>query len=744
MSHRLALSRTGGFPRCVAALGLRVSGSWLRVACVATACLFAGRSACLAPASAQEASGSPAPSGSSEASGAEAEPRLIDRTPFDRLTLKPQAGGETIDVQPLELPGGPGSTQYPAAGILKIYRIIEPSIPYEINWSDVARIDQYAGLILAEAERQTANGDMASAFEDLAFLHRYYPTWPGLDRASQNHLWKDAGTAFSGGRAEEALPILWALYDLNSEYPRLANAVQVISDRRISQLIEQKDFAQARATVDMLDKAFANLSLSNLPEWRNKFAAAAAKEVTAAKRAIAARDFEAARLALTRAHDVWPDAEGMAELFREIQQTAPEIRVGVANLGSLPVDDKLPAWTSVRIAGLVRPRLTQLVDFSAEGGVYASAWGDLAESADGKTTIFTFNRRAIELGVTPAAASLALLRRADPDSAHYDADFAAFLNTLSVKDGSRLEIAWKRPHIRPAALLQAPLGDLQRSQRGPLAYQAQQRDLSEAQAVRYRRDSPTSDGAASPAIVERLMDDDEQAMTALAEGAVDVIERVPPWQLQRVRSLPDVSVGEYRLPTVHVLYLSPDNPLLEMREFRRAICYGIDREQIVRDLLLGGANIPGFRTLSGPFSAGVGMGDPVGYAYDEQLAPRPYQPRLARVLAGVAREAVRKIAERDAAPPASSEQAPDEQQSSPESDAGKDQGASDEEAPAPLRLLHSADPLARLACQSIKLQLAGVGVPIELVEYAPDGFGEDIEFDIAYLELNVGDPIISA
>ena len=70
-------------------------------------------------------------------------------------------------------------------------------------------------------------------------------------------------------------------------------------------------------------------------------------------------------------------------------------------------------------------------------------------------------------------------------------------------------------------------------------------------------------------------------------------------------------------------------PLLAKREFRRAICFGIDRKWIVERVLLGGAKLPGFDVLSGPFPTGLSLGDPIRYGYNSQIEPRPFEPRLA-------------------------------------------------------------------------------------------------------------------
>ena len=194
---------------------------------------------------------------------------------------------------------------------------------------------------------------------------------------------------------------------------------------------------------------------------------------------------------------------------------------------------------------------------------------------------------------------------------------------------------------------------------------------------------------------------------------------------------PGIVVGQYRLPTIHVLIPNQNNPLLALREFRRALCYGTDRAAIVKDILLAGDEAPGFVPLSGPFPAGVSLNDPAGYGYNSDLAPRPYEPRLAALLAGVARVtlAKRDLAERkergEEVPPAD----PKVEPKAPPPD--------------PLVLAHSADSLARIACQSLKLQLDSVGIPIKLVEISADDPDVPLPaYDLLYAELCIWEPLI--
>jgi ABC-type transport system substrate-binding protein len=218
--------------------------------------------------------------------------------------------------------------------------------------------------------------------------------------------------------------------------------------------------------------------------------------------------------------------------------------------------------------------------------------------------------------------------------------------------------------------------------------------------------------------VEQKMTDDEAAVQALVAGDIDVLDRVPPWHLKLLRDRPDVHVGRYRLPTVHVLLPNPERPLLARREFRRALCFGIDRQWIVQRVLAGGDALSGYEVLSGPFPAGASLSDPIRYAYNAQVAPRPFEPRLAAILAMIAWAGV---------------QNPDGKGDPPAAELPE------------LVLAHPSDPVIRVACQAIEGHLERAGIAIRLAEYSAEQLlAGSVDYDLRYAELAVWEPVTDA
>jgi ABC-type transport system substrate-binding protein len=181
-----------------------------------------------------------------------------------------------------------------------------------------------------------------------------------------------------------------------------------------------------------------------------------------------------------------------------------------------------------------------------------------------------------------------------------------------------------------------------------------------------------------------------------------------------------IKVANYPLPTVHMLVPCSDHPFVAERTFRRALLYGINREDILKGELLEGLEFEGCRVLSGPFPAGIELNDPLGYGYDTRIEPRPYEPPLAKLLLAMNANQMKSMAQR-------------KKFEMPEL--------------TPIRLALPPDNLSRVACEAISTQWKLLGLEVELVELPvgrtfpkPD---EDIA-DIVYVSAAVWEPIIDA
>ncbi|MGI9430221.1 MAG: ABC transporter substrate-binding protein [Bythopirellula sp.] len=667
------------------------------------------------------------------AAAEQAEParrtRLLDQPPFDRITLTDALGKQTIDTQLLDLPNRRLPDPLPRDGSIQLRRLSDPSVLYNLTWSSIARIELYEQLLLQEASRLVAAKNLPEAYEYLSFLHQNYPGLAELPATTETYLRQDALASYREKRYEETFTILLALYEANPRHRGLKKFVETVTDRLISKHLAERDFAAARSVLDTLSSSFPQLQLGNIRSWRDKFEVGADRQLQSARKAVDQGQFLEARRALRRALAILPSTEGAQALLNQIDRQSPQLLVGVYQLALPPASAlELPA---ARVDQLTDPTLLQLTGFGAEGGKYQCSWADLTSDDTGLEFDFKLNDVALKQGFAAENLALALMQQADPAELQYRADFARLIDEVEINQGNLINIRWRRSHVRPEALLALTLENVMQIANPPGAYQVAI-DREEAQTVTYQLPKGAATNRGPETIIEKYYDNEDLAFADLLGGELDVVATVPPWQLSRFQQVEGVSVSPYRLPTIHVLIPNYEKPIMRRREFRRAICYGIDRPQILQDILLGGQRRPGFRVLSGPLPAGVTLTDPVGYAYNQGLQPRSYEPRLAAVLATVARKALAKLEAASNPTPPAEEQGDAASAEQPDAP------------PQPLGLVHPPSPVATLACQSLKLQLNAVGIPVKLVPLTPGVELADTNYDIRYAELAMWEPIVAA
>ncbi|HMP07944.1 MAG TPA: hypothetical protein PJ982_16460, partial [Lacipirellulaceae bacterium] len=463
-------------------------------------------------------------------------PRLLDRTPFDRITLNADNDHAVLEVVLLDLDPRQAPDPLPSSGTLEIRLLSQPSAPYTVAWSAIARVELYEQMLLDEAQRLATKGAFASAFETLAYLTSYYPNLPGLDAALEDFLWRDASASYAAGDEEGAWSALVALYDRNPKHPRLTTAVQAVSDSLLARRLDERNYAAVRALLDVVEQRVAALELPNVARWRQRLASDARDQLTRARQALADGDFESAREAARFAYVILPELAEARALMREIQAAAPVIRVAVSESAIPAPSSQTPDWASARIADLVNPTLVEMTGFGAEGGEYGSRFGALTTADSRQETMLRLSPEAMARGILPQAVSARVVAMASADAPEGSQPLAALLRSAKLRDGQEVVFAWRRAHLHPEALLAVPLRRLAGPSGRGLWFEPIDAERPDGP-QRYRRQGGPDSGppGAPQLVVEQIFDDDDAALAALASGEVDALDRVPPWQVEQAK-----------------------------------------------------------------------------------------------------------------------------------------------------------------------------------------------------------------
>jgi ABC-type transport system substrate-binding protein len=336
-----------------------------------------------------------------------------------------------------------------------------------------------------------------------------------------------------------------------------------------------------------------------------------------------------------------------------------------------------------------------------------------------------------------------LLSLADENQPGYRAQWAELFGSVAATSVFEADVELLRAHVHPDALLQTVVtpwdygGPLEKAPSlGPFKLAARDDDATHYVANdRYFAEVPGQPRE----LFERVFADERKALTALKTGEIAVLDRVPPWEAEALRQSKQLTVDQYAAPTVHCLIPNLKKPLLARRSFRRALLYGLNREDILNNQLLLNSSPQAGQVVSGPFPRGAGVDDPLGYAYNESVQPFPYEPLQTLTFVDVARMELAAAAREAAAP-----------QPAPGAPPAKTPPAAPplkrEDLPEipPLVLVHPPHAIARVACRSIQRQLKMVKVQVTLRELPPGQALPEGDFDLLYAELAMWEPVVDA
>jgi ABC-type transport system substrate-binding protein len=412
--------------------------------------------------------------------------------------------------------------------------------------------------------------------------------------------------------------------------------------------------------------------------------------------------------------NISPDIEGGAELVAEIRRRHPMIRVGVTQRAGSNLDPgSLVSWSARRAGALVYRPVVKFTDTGTQGGKYQFALGRMKLSEDNMQLTMNIDPK-IPSGLNGYDLAQVLNKRATPEDPTYDASWAAVVRSVSTPNPTQLLVRLQRPHVLPQALLQFSFPD-SNDNPSPLAglYRLNASDQQETSFVLRNREAA---GTAPVEIVEVFYEDPKVAANDLVRGEIDVLDQIYPSDARRYEQSKLAKVGHYLLPSVHMLVPVSEHPYLIKDKFRRALMYATNRPEVLRGELIGSDNPQDGRVLSGPFPMGSETNDPLNYAYDPNIKPKPYDPRLAKLLLYMVEKEV-------------AAQYQKLKQPVPENK--------------PLRLGVPNYELAKIAAQALLEQWQLVGVKAEIVPL-PEGkaFDEESKCDLVYLTATMWEPAI--
>jgi peptide/nickel transport system substrate-binding protein len=254
-------------------------------------------------------------------------------------------------------------------------------------------------------------------------------------------------------------------------------------------------------------------------------------------------------------------------------------------------------------------------------------------------------------GSRPVAAvdlARALIDRSDPHSPKYQARWADVLDRVESPDDSRVEVRLNRPLIRLGSWFNGPVGPAHAGLDGRVATAHQERILvtdgpyrclvSSERLLELGISQSENGGAAASVssvvpqirrIREFRRSGSKATVSALVQGEVSLAAHVAADQVKSLSAIPEIKVGRYAQPLVHMIGFDGRNRALRNRSLRRGLSFAIDRKTILEETVLKHPPDAENAVADGPFPKG-------SYANDPGVKPLAYNPTLAVMLIAAA------------------------------------------------------------------------------------------------------------
>ena len=622
-----------------------------------------------------------------------AEP-LHRQAPFDEVKLDENNNSMVLKCKPLDLADRKVPPPALRRGDLEVELIDRPGEKFAIAWTSIVDVKLFEERVLTEAEKFVADGKYDDAQASYRFLEANHPQLPGLKPAIESFLWSQIGGSFRAAKHDETLALLVELHRRNPQRQGLATAYEKTTVELVKVRLAGKNYRGARGLLTAFAKRFPETGPAVVAPFYSQLQEQAAALLTQAQGLATAEKWSEANTYCQRALDVWPAVDGGSALSQQIHAKFPAVMVGVIGSPWVPGPNSATAgftdWHVRRLDRLLASPLVELVD-GEKGPVYRSQFGRLTQQADAKQFLLKLSNNK------ESAADLA--RRIKPVGTA-----ATAITGVRARGLEDLLIEFQNPQLRPAAWLQFGLFDA--SGNATIGNFLAEPAVGERTILR-RRPETTAPTTAPQIIHERKFPEATPALAALRRGQINVLDRVPPWELARLKNNNEIKLLPYAIPTVHLLIPNSAKPFTANRHVRRAILYALDRESILKQGLLANDTVPGCEVISGPFPKGPDR-LPWAYGCDPDLRPRGYDPSLASVLLEI----------------------------------GRGEAGLNQPTPQPLILAHDDQPTTKIACQSIARQLARIGQPITLQQTT--GGVLNANADLQYVEVALHEPLVDA
>ena len=664
---------------------------------------------------------------------------LLEESPFDLIFLDPYNREAILKIVPLKKEI---KKPFPADGFL-VFEFAEDSENLmQVPWNRVVDFKPYKTLIREEADNWMEQREFGLAFRNYLWLYdRGGRDDPQIQKALRTVLFEDGVESFrqamtavdngrdAGGKFELALSIFEDIYRKDPKFrvkgiKRTLLQINMACYEGIVREYERKgDYEMIRGLLTQVSKSYEEKAAPLLAKWRKKFEEKSDGLLEQAEQYAEAGNGLAAHAAVRRANSIFPDRKATLRVYSRIVDKFPLVLVGVTQEANQPNPHSLDNWGDRRVGKMTQRSMVEFAGITDEGGKYEFLNGTISQIDDVGLEYRLEIQPNKSTFAVPAISAWEVSQRlqsyAEPSSENYLIPWAKILKTIAIENENAVSFSLSVPFVRPEALLQFPYKDHDPNGdpvlNGAYVLTAKEKELSTYELNPVY--DPVSDRQ-HPTIIERRFRFSSEAVDAIVKGDIDVLDRVPLTDYEKLRRNRDVQVRPYVIPTLHMLVPNQRNEFVKDKNFRSGLLYGINRDSIVQDSLCGGMEINGCETVSGPFPRGTVDNDQISYGYELRVRNQPYEKKLGMVLTELITQSLL----------------------SKQREAGVQNPVVDRP---PMVLVHPDDDVANIACRSIALMWREMGIETLVRQLKPGvTVPPDDDWDFLYMAVSSEEPLV--
>lgn len=505
---------------------------------------------------------------------------------------------------------------------------------YRIPLNQIREIVHHEDLMLRRMEMLAREGNIDVALEFLNWLLENVPDWPGLIEKRGGLLIADADLRMAAGRLEDALVPLEELYALKADFPGVSEKIGNVLQTLALTAAEREDYPQAHYHLERLRSLYPNhpmvASISNGLEQRSLELLAKAEELFKAGK------IEDAPGLAEKAATIWPKLKNLKSRHKPIVERYQRLHVGVVRLSGEPSAYPIPVDAELREEQLHRIPLFSLDRMQGGTAQYRTRYFNEWEPFDlGRRMRFELkqNRQPWESQPVLDAPTVVqlLLDRMNPGHAEFDERITGLIHSIEINSPLEFTISFKRVPARIEAMFAGiyPPVDLE-AETGGIGFKLVTTEAEGDQLLfrRARPEPPGLPGYHTAEVVEHKYSSHDRVVQALLQGEIAMSPTLPDWHVRRLEADEQVAknffILPYAVPTTHLILFHPDSPAGRSRELRRALSYSVERDRVLREVILRDPQSAHGRLIESPFPRS---------SYGNSLLARPVSYDLSAALA---------------------------------------------------------------------------------------------------------------